>query len=114
MFVEDTCSTAGEGKPGEELSIAAIGHEGNRCEAVSEVRLPEGNGSELFADGVFEEKLEASGILGLKSYDELALFVPVVKLGGSRKSKSSDTMGRLGYLVACGQVAARDDVERVG
>lgn len=114
MLVEGTCSTACEGKSSKELPIATIGHEGNRCEAVSEVRLPEGNGNELFADGIFEEKLEASRILGLKSYDELTLFVPVVELGGSRKSKSSDTMGRLGYLIACGQVAARDDVERVG
>lgn len=80
---------------------------------MAEVGLPEGDGNEIPADCPLEEELKAPRILGLEGNDVLALFVPLLELGGPRKSKSSDSMGRLGYLVACGQVAARDDVERV-
>ena len=113
MLVERTRSTASEGKSREELPIPAVGDEGHGGEAVAEVGLPEGDGNEIPADCPLEEELKAPRILGLEGNDVLALFVPLLELGGPRKSKSSDSMGRLGYLVACGQVAARDDVERV-
>lgn len=114
MLVQRTGLAACEGKPREELPVPAIGYEGHRCEAVAEVGLPEGDGGKFPADRSFEEELKGPRILGLECYDVLAFLVPVVELEGPRKSKSSDTMGRLGYLVACGQVAACDDVERVG
>ena len=79
-----------------------------------EVGFPEGDGNELALHRPLEEKLKASRVLGLKGDYVLAILMPLLELGGPRKSKSSDTMGRLGYLIACGQVAARDDVERVG
>lgn len=80
---------------------------------MAEVRLPEGDGNELPADCPLEEELKAPRVLGLEGYDVLTLLMPLLELGGPRKSKSSDTVGRLGYLIACGQVAACDDVERV-
>jgi len=113
VLVHSAGSTAGEGKPRKEAPILSVGNEGHRCEAIPEIGFPEGNGGESPVNRPLEEKLKASRILGLKGDDVLALLVPLLELGVLRNSKSSDSMGRLSYLIARGQVAARDDVERV-
>ena len=113
MLVHSAGSTAGKGESRKKAPILSVGNEGHGCEVVPEIGLPEGNGSESPAKRPLEEKLKASRVLGLEGDNVLALLVPLLELGVLRNSKSSDSMGRLGNLIARGQVAARDDVERV-
>lgn len=89
-----------------------VWNESNGSESVIEVGLPEGNHIEL-RSCVLEEFLQAMDIRCLECNNVLAVFMPVLKLRGSRKSKSSDSMCSLSYLIARSEIAACNEVERV-